>query len=63
MNHYSNKCDVITEDNLRKEKLRELRCCYKCTKKEHIANHCLRKVFVIDVKYRIDITWQYVVKN
>ena len=45
--HYSDKCDVITDVPLRKEKLKEMRCCYRCLTPNHIAS-----TIVIDVKPR-----------
>ena len=44
-NHYSDRCDVITDVNLRKQKVRELKCCYRCLKPKHIASNCRNKVF------------------
>ena len=34
--HYSDKCDVVTEVGLRKEKLKETRRCYRCIRKYHM---------------------------
>ena len=43
--HYSNKCDIATEVNLRKQKLRELIYCFECLRGNHIARNCCQKVF------------------
>ena len=49
-NHFSDKCDVITDISTRKEKLRDLRCCYKCLKPYHIAKNCRKKIFCYKCK-------------
>ena len=36
---------MVTEVNLRKQKLRELRYCFKCLRGNHIAKNCRQKVF------------------
>ena len=48
--HYSDRCDVITDISLRKQKLRELKCCYKCLKPKHVASMCKKKVFCYKCK-------------
>ena len=49
-NHFSDKCDVITDITARKEKLRDLRCCYKCLKSYHIAKNCRKRIFCYKCK-------------
>ena len=44
------KCDIITDITARKEKLRGLRCCYKCLKPYHIAKYCRKKIFCYKCK-------------
>ena len=39
-NHYSDKCDVITEVGLRKDKLKELRCCFRFMRRDHLSRNC-----------------------
>ena len=41
--HFRDKCDVVTNIDLRKTKLKELRCCYKCLRKNHISRNCKDK--------------------
>ena len=50
MNHFSDRCDIITDVNLRKQKIRELRFCYKCLKPNHIAKNCRKKIFCYKCK-------------
>ena len=51
--HYSDKCDVITDIDLRMEKLKERRCCFKCLRADHhIAKNCPKKVFCYRCKTR-----------
>ena len=58
--HYRDKCDIVTEVNLRKQRLRELRYCFKCLRGNHIARNWRQKYFATDVKLKIGTIPQYV---
>ena len=48
--HYSDRCDVITDISLRKQKLKDKRCCFRCMKSNHTANICRTRVFCFRCK-------------
>ncbi|XP_054724234.1 uncharacterized protein LOC129234261 [Uloborus diversus] len=42
-NHFSNNCDVVT-DNVKKQILKKEYCCYKCFRKNHLSAECRSKI-------------------